>query len=529
MAELPSFAAGDLPYTPSPEEPKDSNDALLKKALGGLNLGGFDPEAYGGLLKQRSEAAGEAAKAEAEQKRIAAQGKADAEKTYATGLRQQYMAAEPTLMSAPPKFNVTKDTQEGLTGLAALMTVGSLIIGSKGATSGVNAMNAMTGVLKGYQEGNQQRIDFETKKYEQSIKEWERSLQQTKESLDRYQKLASADLSAATAQAAAEAASKGQEVIAAKLRHDGFAQTISTVDKLIQQTAEANRKVANAFPRAQRPITVQGEDGKPYLMDPATRQPILDEQGNLLRPPPKSAQQIEDRGQRMINALSGVESAVTSINKLKSGATTGMLPYLSTKEGLISYLSSATGRAMSSDQEKFMNTYLAGIGRNLAVLEASGLATGLVSLSNSLQSGVYISAEEGAMSTANKLADIRRIAESAIQPVIEAGRISPEQKTTAQKILDKLREAVPFTTDDVADALMEKEKKAGKGKKAAPVTIGEQSRSIATGRAPVASVSPAPSGESENKRKAREAISKGAPRDVVIKRLQDAGEDISGL
>jgi hypothetical protein len=182
---------------------------------------------------------------------------------------------------------------------------------------------------------------------------------------------------------------------------------------------------------------------------------------------------------------------------------------------------------MSSDQEKFMNTYLAGIGRNLATLEASGLATGLVNLSNSLQSGVYINAEEGALSTANKLADIRRIAESAIQPVIEAGRIAPEQKVTAQKILDKLREAVPFTTDDVADALMEKERgRAAKGKKPAPVSIGEQSRSIATGRTPVA---PMPTGESENKRKAREAISRGAPRDVVIKRLQDAGEDISGL
>jgi len=218
---------------------KENNTGLLKKALGGLDLGGFDPEAYGSLVQQQAEAAGEVAKGEARQRNIAAKGKADAEQAFATGLREQYKAAEPTLMSAPPKFNVTKDTQEGLTGLAALMTVGSLIIGSKGSTAGVNAMNAMTGVLKGYQEGNQQRIDFETKKYEQSIKEWERALQQTKESLSRYEKLATADLGAATSQAAAAAAAEGQTVIAAKIKQEGLSQTRAMVDKLIQQTVSS--------------------------------------------------------------------------------------------------------------------------------------------------------------------------------------------------------------------------------------------------------------------------------------------------
>jgi hypothetical protein len=216
---------------------QEGNNGILRRALGGLNLGGVSADDYGSLIQEESKAKGDVAKAEQEQKRIAAQGKATAEKTFATGLRQEYKKAEPTLMSASPKFNVTKDTQEGLTGLAALMTVGSLIIGSKGATSGTNAMNAMTGVLKGYHEGNKERVDFETKKYEQSIKDWERSLQQTKESLSRYEKLAATDLSAATAQAAADAASKGQEVIAAKIRQEGITQTKSMVDKLIQQTA----------------------------------------------------------------------------------------------------------------------------------------------------------------------------------------------------------------------------------------------------------------------------------------------------
>lgn len=244
MAELPSFAAGDLPYTPPPEPAQESNNALLKKALGGMNLGGFDPEAYGTLIQRKAEAAGDVAKAEQEQKRIAAQGEYEARKTYGDTVRKQYEAAKPTLMAPPPKFNVTKDTEQGLTGLAALMTVGGMIIGSKGAMSGVNAMNAMTGVLKGYQEGNQQRIDFETKKYEQSIKDWERTLQQTKDSLEQYQKLAAVDLSTATAKAAADAAAKGQFVIAAKLKQDGINLTLEMVNNVIKQTATAKKQWA---------------------------------------------------------------------------------------------------------------------------------------------------------------------------------------------------------------------------------------------------------------------------------------------
>jgi hypothetical protein len=272
---------------------QEGNNGLLKKALGGLNLGGFDPDAYGSLIEQESKAKGDVAKAEQEQKRIAAQGKADAEKTFATGLRQQYQRAEPTLMSASPKFNVTKDTQEGLTGLAALMTVGSLIIGSKGASSGVNAMNAMTGVLKGYQEGNQQRIDFETKKYEQSIKEWERTLQQTKESLSRYEKLAATDLSAATAQAAADAASKGQEVIAAKIRQEGLTQTKAMVDKLITQTIDNKARMDRVVPKTERPIIAQDEEGKPIYVSPSSGEPMLGPDGKPLRPAPTGRQAAE--------------------------------------------------------------------------------------------------------------------------------------------------------------------------------------------------------------------------------------------
>lgn len=208
-----------------------NNDAILKQVLGG------DLSGVPGLYRQQAEAEGEVKKAEQGQKVAAAQGQLKGYQDYSAGLKKQYAAAEPTLTSAPPKLNVTKDTQEGLTGLAALMTVGGMIIGSKGMTSGVNAMNAMTGVLKGYQEGNKERIAFETQKYEKEMENWKTTLQQTRDSLVRYEKLASSDLNTATAQAAADAAAKGQEVIAAQIKANGISYTRQMVDKLMTQSS----------------------------------------------------------------------------------------------------------------------------------------------------------------------------------------------------------------------------------------------------------------------------------------------------
>jgi len=231
MAELPTLAQGTMPSFTPPAEDRDSASSLLRGALGDQFSG------IGNLMDRKAKADEEAMRLEQEQKKSELERKAKDYGTYVEGIKTKYKQAEPALMAAPPKFNVTKDTEEGLTGLAALMTVGSLIVGSKGATSGVNAMNAMTGVLKGYQEGNQQRIDFETKKYEQSIRDWERNLQQTKDALSRYEKMAALDLNKATAEAAAYAASQGQDVIAAKIRSGTIGDAIKMVQNLQQQTA----------------------------------------------------------------------------------------------------------------------------------------------------------------------------------------------------------------------------------------------------------------------------------------------------
>jgi len=462
------------------ETAQEGNNGILRRALGGLNLGGVSADDYGSLIQEESKAKGDVAKAEQEQKRIAAQGKATAEKTFATGLRQQYQRAEPTLMSAPPKFNVTKDTQEGLTGLAALMTVGSLIIGSKGAMSGTNAMNAMTGVLKGYHEGNKERIDFETKKYEQSIKDWERTLQQTKESLSRYEKLAATDLSAATAQAAADAASKGQDVIAAKIRQEGITQTKAMVDKLIQQTTSAKTQwatingqtglyspaeirsaqeagvsvgqIAKSGGATPAPIKIM-KDGKTVYAD-RSGQPILDKEGQPIVAPDTRTSSAETR-----YSFNVAESMGQSIQDLKNvqllprdsvlGSFAGITG--SDANSIVNGLRNAFARTVTDEDNRIFEQVIGGLEANMA----RALGGGYASSTSSKNIEAYRSqvAREGDSPAAKAifLARMRQELDT-LSDFFEqrpgAGPFVPVVK----KYQQLLHESVPFTVDDVIRA-----------------------------------------------------------------------------
>jgi hypothetical protein len=463
---------------------QEGNNGLLKKALGGLDLGGFDPDAYGSLIQEESKAKGDVARAEQEQKRIAAQGKATAEKTFATGLKQKYAAAEPTLMSAPPKFNVTKDTQEGLTGLAALMTVGSMIIGSKGAMSGTNAMNAMTGVLKGYQEGNQQRIDFETKKYEQSIKEWERTLQQTKESLSRYEKLAATDLSAATAQAAAEAASKGQEVIAAKIRQEGITQTKAMVDKLVQQTTSSKTQWA----------TINGQMG---LYSPAeiraaqeggaTVAQATSAKGGRTGALGGYAQQFED-----LTAIATNEAALAAQALVKAPfANTGLFQGRNTS-GLLDAPIGVLANTLTSESVQQYNVIMGNMGTNITKVLYGGRVVP-VKVQEAFNNRFALKQGDNAFTVLLKMADMRQTFERAIEVKLANPNLSPEIKEIYKKTEKEFIDAVPFTMTDVLSA--QAAEKTAKGKQA-PRTFGDfMSKKMGGGSKPQTGVAPKKSAE----------------------------------
>jgi hypothetical protein len=172
--------------------------------------------------------------------------------------------------------------------------------------------------------------------------------------------------------------------------------------------------------------------------------------------------------QRAVNALGGVASAVEALGQLPSGTTGGILPNLQTKDGMFNYMRNAASRTMSSSESKAVETLFTGITRNLAAIEASGAATGLVGLATQIEKLRPVAGDK-AVDVALKMADIRRIATENIQPLIDSGLMPKQQADVASGLVKRIERAIPYTTQEVVNAAY-----GGKGKQ----TISEAGQAV---------------------------------------------------
>jgi len=156
---------------------------------------------------------------------------------------------------------------------------------------------------------------------------------------------------------------------------------------------------------------------------------------------------------KMINAMGSTIDLLESMKELPKDARTGALPFVGNKDGLMSFLESAGARKISPDAANYLTTITAGFGRDLAQIEGQGVATGLVGMADQLQKAVGFSTNDSNMAVAGKMAEIRRIAESHIKPLIDQGILKGDQKKAAENLLSKLSKVIPYTTKDVAKAI----------------------------------------------------------------------------
>lgn len=155
--------------------------------------------------------------------------------------------------------------------------------------------------------------------------------------------------------------------------------------------------------------------------------------------------------QRSINALGGVSSALENIGQLPSGTTTEILPNLTTKDGMANFVRNFGGRKLSKREAQAMETLFTGVTRNLAQIEASGAATGLVGLSTQMEK-LIPKAGQSVTTTALQLADIKRVAVENMKPLVESGLMPKQQADVARQLIERVERAVPYTVEDVIQA-----------------------------------------------------------------------------
>ena len=314
-----------------------------------------------------------------------------------------------------PKFEPTQDNAMDLGALFSVIATMGVALGGSGKLSSMNALNAMGGMLKGWQSG---RKDLFTK--EQAIFDKETTRIKTindklLKDLEQLQKLSVTDKEARLL-LAAEVTANNPGVIKSLIesgRLDVAADVAKRNSDMIIKMKELASKHA-----------VSGAK--------ATQQQFI--------------------AQRAVTALRGAASAAESIMKLPGYSNVGVLPFLSTKEGMINYVANSGGRSLSAQETKAMQTLFSGVSRYLATIEASGTATGLTVLAGQLDKLTPMKGDT-VLDTALKLADIRRISTESVKAMVESGLLPDQQGKAALEQVDRMEKAIPYTTDNVVEAI----------------------------------------------------------------------------
>jgi tetratricopeptide (TPR) repeat protein len=367
----------------------------------------------------QAQAAGDLKKAELTQQTSLLGEQAKAAKDIAYDARSYVVEAKEKKEKFPfPEFHPTKDNAESLAGLFSVVSTIGIMLGSSGKQSGLNAMNAMTGMMSGWQKGRADLFKREKEEFDKEFNRIKTIHEDLRKDLEDYMKLLPYDKEAAMYKAAEISAKTGTDSIInsyiKKGQADNALKLLSSAAKLIEHEEDRRAKAAEKGAK----ITQQ-----------------------------------QQMAQRAVNSLGGVASALESIKELPAGTTTGLLPNLQTKDGLLNYVRNTLGRKVTKREAEEMNTIFTGIGRNLASIEASGAATGLSELSKQMQSGLYInSGIDDPYKVAIKLADIKRIAVENILPAIDSGTLTPGQAESARGLINRINQAIPFTTIEVIQA-----------------------------------------------------------------------------
>jgi len=482
--------------------PSETSDSTIKGMVGAtppsLSLGEMMAQRTAALKPYKEEAEAKAKKSsefEAEKGVFEQEQKmrtAGAKYAAMTAAQQKAEAAyEPVESLEQDMLNATfVPTQESAKDLAALYGLIGVVgwaIGSGGKGNAMRAMSAQNGMLEGYQKGRADLYKKEKDLFETNIKALREKAKVVSEKARRVAELAAKDPQAAAELSTYLSAQEGAEFYKNNVEKFGYAkaatdaaETYKAADKIYAEIVKEHFRAAK---RTGKPVPMTGSDGNTYQLFPdGTVEKVEVPAGvKLTKPTVEKTAKAKDgtvgatkatgaKGnvagsvERMTQSMGQASDALTNLARLPV-TTTNPVYGQSTFNSLFTAPLSVLNQKMSDDTSQMMKTRMAAVSRTLASLETGGAATGLVGLTKSIEDGVAIPAGSSVVVALDKLAEMRRIVETASRIALASPNYSSSQKDEIQNNLNLVRKAIPYTQEDLDLALRSSE---GKGIKLSP-------------------------------------------------------------
>jgi hypothetical protein len=382
-----------------------------------------------------------------------------------------YEEYKPRLTAPYETFKPTGDTASSLASLGLMIGMLGAMGGKKGLTSATGAMNAIAGMMDGYQKGSKEKYDKERQVFEENLKIAQQNHALVEKEFERAVKYAKYDLTGATNAMIKSRLAAGDPVTAKSIGEQGLIKTASehsqASGKIVGQLEAAKQKMYAAeearvraegemqarkaekptatTARVPREIVVNGEK---KMVTPEQEQALI-ASGTPYTLAPKERPASDAYGFNDIIAVAANEASgsITNIMNLPEGSTTGEFQGQNTK-GLLSAPIGALANKLTSEDTQRYNAEIANFGRYLAQVTKGGRSVTKDDIEKN-QTQFAIREGDSPLTVLTRIGQMRQSLERALEVKIASDKTPPPLKEIYRTRLAEVQEAIPFTVNDV--------------------------------------------------------------------------------
>jgi hypothetical protein len=425
MAKLSQALSSDFSTLPLREQTKQIKTPELAR------------EAQANVLEQQQAGYKKLADMEAQAGVTAAEEKAKPIEAYAQGATEDIQKSKEEKEKLPfPEFHPTQDNAQSLMELFSVLNVVGMAMGALGKNNALGAMKSMTGMMKGYREGRKDLFEREKVEFDKNFQAMKTKHEEIAKDLEQALKVRAIDKEKGDAMANIAIAKAQSPILTEKYNLQGLVPA-----------AELYKQIGDTMDKQNEKIEQRAFDLKKIELEHQNR---LKEKAAAEGGSSKGLQSKLIM-QNVIGAGNEVVTSMDAVMRLKAGTTAGLMPYISSKEGMMNFIRSGAARKFSSDDAKVINTFYTGLKRNLATIEAAGRSQGLVGLTSSI-GDIQPMVGDDALTVAAKFAETRKIVEATLQPLADSGLMDTQQAAGARKVVDSIRKIIPYDINDIAEA-----------------------------------------------------------------------------
>lgn len=152
--------------------------------------------------------------------------------------------------------------------------------------------------------------------------------------------------------------------------------------------------------------------------------------------------------QRVVNSGNAAATALKNISELPASSSSGWFGPRQPGHTLMgAFKETLANSYMTGQDAQQYNTMLSGVSRNLATLETAGLAPS-GSFTESM-SNLGLKEGDTEMTKLGKMAEMRQIIETNLEPSLHNPRLPPEMRDYVKQIIGNVQQAVPYSQHDV--------------------------------------------------------------------------------